>query len=378
MLSGINLTVLMGRQVPRPISSELISALQSVEVSLADAERSGFQVVFQVAQQDHSSRGHRRWAGNPLFSVYNRVILVVTVAGSARVLMDGVITNQQLSPNPQPGLSTFTITGEDVSVMMDLEERSEAHACQDEATITRMILARYTRYGIAPKVIVPAFVDRPTKNERVPFQQGTDLAYLNEMAQRFAHVFHVTPGPGVGANTAYWGPPLKDSRPQKALSLNMGAWSNLASVAVENDALAATAVRGTVQDRRSNQVRPLREDRSDRHRLSRQSALQEQPHRRTTQFRQSGRETAQADALAQAITDRSVDDVVNVKGELDTVRYGDILQVRRAVALRGVGQPHDGLYYVRAVTHTLKPGSYGQRFTLSREGTGSTVHKVRL
>ncbi|MEG4164627.1 MULTISPECIES: hypothetical protein [unclassified Microcoleus] len=40
---------------------------------------------------------------------------------------------------------------------------------------------------------------------------------------------------------------------------------------------------------------------------------------------QTGQETAQADGHAQAITDRSVDDVVTVTGELDTLRYGALL-----------------------------------------------------
>ena len=35
----------------------------------------------------------------------------------------GIITHQQLSPGNDPGSGTLTVTGEDVSVMMDLEEK---------------------------------------------------------------------------------------------------------------------------------------------------------------------------------------------------------------------------------------------------------------
>jgi len=35
-----------------------------------------------------------------------------------------------------------------------------------------------------------------------------------------------------------------------------------------------------------------------------------------------------------------------------------------------------GLYYVKKVTHTIKAGQYKQKFTLTREGTGSTVPVV--
>lgn len=376
MVLGINLTLMIGKEVAKPVTRQLIEALQTVEVSHSDEGRSGFQIVFQVGRSDRNDLQDYRLISNPIFEVYNRVILVVTTGASAEVLIDGIITNQQLSPNPEPGKTTFTITGEDVSVMMDLTEKSEGHAAQDEATIARMILKEYEKYGIIARVVTPKFVDRPTSNERIPTQQGTDLAYLKQIAERFAFVFYVTPGPSVNTNIAYWGPPQKQTRPQKALTVNMGSFTNVASVNFQNDAMTATAVEGSVQDRQSNQIRPVQQSRSDRPNLARRPALQTQQQRRTRQFRQTGRDSAQADARAQAMADRSVDNVVTVSGELDTIRYGDFLHVRGLVGLRGVGYSYDGLYYVKNVTHKLARGLYKQGFTITREGLGSTVRGV--
>ena len=42
----------------------------------------------------------------------------------------------------------------------------------------------------------------------------------------------------------------------------------------------------------------------------------------------------------------------------------------------GAGFSYDGFYYVRRVTHTLKPGEYRQSFTLSRDGTGALLPVV--
>ena len=184
------------------------------------------------------------------------------------------------------------------------------------------------------------------------------------------------PGPVVGVNTAYWGPPQKQTRPQKALTVNMGSFSNVASISFQNDATSATTVEGNVQDRRTNQVRPVQENRSDRPPLAAKPALRNQRHRQVRQFRETGRDSAQADSRAQAITDRSVDNVVTVSGELETIRYGDLLKVRGTVGLRGVGYSYDGLYYVQSVTHQLSRGQYKQSFTITREGLGSTVQKV--
>jgi hypothetical protein len=75
---------------------------------------------------------------------------------------------------------------------------------------------------------------------------------------------------------------------------------------------------------------------------------------------------------AQAKVNQSNEDIVTVSGELDTVRYGDLLQLRGLVDLRGVGYTYDGTYYVKTVTHQIRKGDYKQNFTLTREGIGST------
>jgi len=46
------------------------------------------------------------------------------------------------------------------------------------------------------------------------------------------------------------------------------------------------------------------------------------------------------------------------------------------VGLRGVGLSYDGLYYVQKVTHTIRAGDYKQKFSLTREGLGSTIAAV--
>ena len=76
---------------------------------------------------------------------------------------------------------------------------------------------------------------------------------------------------------------------------------------------------------------------------------------------------------AAAELNRSVDDGVTATGELDGVRYGHVLRARGLVGVRGVGDTYGGLYYVKSVTHRIRPGSYKQSFTLTRDGTGATL-----
>ncbi|MBD2099875.1 phage late control D family protein [Leptolyngbya sp. FACHB-261] len=378
MAPGIQLTLLIGPTVPRPAPAALVEALQSVEVTHSDAGRSGFQLVLKLGRSGSTDLQDYKLLKDPLLQPFNRLVLTVTLNARVQVLMDGIITNQQFSPNVTPGGSTLTITGEDVSLMLDLEEKSVGHPAQDETIIATQILSQYSRYGLLPEIVKPPVVDRPSITERLPVQLVTDLQYLQALAQRYAYVFYVTPGPKVGTNTAYWGPPKRKTQPQRALSVNLGPQTNVESLNFENNALSATTIEGRVQDRKTNRQLPVQDLTSDRIPLVKQPALQSQSRVRRIQFRETGRDNLQASAYAQAMIDRSVDEVVSVSGELDTLRYGDLLQPRGVVGLRGVGYSYDGRYYVKKVTHRLRHGEYKQSFTITREGLGTTDLRVRV
>jgi hypothetical protein len=368
---GTHLTLLIGPTVAVPAPLPLMEALQSIEVTHSDEGRSGFQITFQVGRSGPFDLVDYQLLNNPLLRPFNRVILIVTFNVMPRVLMDGVITHQQLAPTTQPGASTLTVTGEDVSLMMDLEEKSAEYPAMDETIIANLLILTYAQYGLIPLVIPPLVLDPPIPIDRIPVQQGTDLSYLRQMAVRFGNVFYVTPGPAPFTNIAYWGPPIRIGVPQSALSMNMGPDTNVTTLNFQNDALAPTLISGQVQDRETNQTMPVKTFASTRIPLSSQpSWLTNQPNVRTTQFRASGLNTMQAFARAQGMTDASTD-TVTANGDLDAMVYGDILQARTLVGLRGVGYNYDGFYYVKNVTHSIRKGSYNQRFTLTREGVGS-------
>ena len=304
------------------------------------------------------------------------MLLLVTFGGPPKVLMDGVITQRELIPGSTPGAGTLTVTGEDVSVMMDLEEKNAEHPAQAENVIATLLIASYPTYGLIPQVIPPSLIDTPTPIERVPAQQGTDLAYLNVMAARFGFVCYVIPGPAPMTNTVYWGPPVRTGPPQRALTVDMGADTNVEQISFRSNGLAPTKVRGVVQDRDSNQAVTVQSAASLRVPLSAQPDWLTLPSIRTTLARGSGLTATQALARAQGTADASTDSVT-ATGTLDALRYGDLLTARGLVGLRGAGYTHDGLWYVQRVTHRIRRGEYTQAFTLTRDGSGSTIPAVQ-
>lgn len=376
---GAHLTLLVGPTIAVPAPMAITEAIERVEVTHTDTGRSGFQVTLQATRTGAFGLIDYPLLRHPLLRPFNRVILLVTLNAFPRVLMDGIITRQDLDPTERAGAATMTVTGEDVSVMMDLEERTAEHPAQPDAAIAAKVILTYAKYGLVPVVMPPLLSDVPLPIERVPVQRGTDLSFLEQLARRYGHVFFIAPGPTPFTNTAYWGPPPRLGIPQRALSVNMGHLSNVETITFGSNALAPARVSGTTEDARTGRTLPLRTVTSLRPPLVTQPAALAHPAHVRTRLPEtaSGLSYAQSLARSQAATDTASDDVVTATGEFETARYGDVLQARALVGLRGAGASHDGMYYVRSVTHTISRGSYRQRFTLAREGHGALAPVVR-
>jgi hypothetical protein len=285
--------------------------------------------------------------------------------------MDGFITRHELNSESEPGASTLTITGEDVRVLMDLQETSMSFPNLSPDLRVQAILAKYMAYLGAPPATIPAKVpDLSLVTDRIPGQMCTDLQYIQRLAKATGYVFYVEPKAPM-VNLAYWGPDKHDPIPQSALSVGMGPNSNVDSMRFSYNALKPALVLGFVQDKRVPSPVPFPVVSLPMSRpplVLIPAVIEQQPDvRRLLAHESSSLDLAQALAKAQALTDKENDAVVAM-GELDAVRYGHLLRPRRTVGVRGAGARNDGQYQVKEVTHMIKKGEYRQSFRLEREG----------
>ena len=382
--AAVYLTLELGKkQALKPAPRVLIEALKTVEVTHKDEGRSGFQLTFEVGRNRHSAE--KNILDYPLLihnhlEPFSRIRIQVSVGATAHVLMDGTITNHQFSPSSEAGGSTFTVTGEDISVMMDIEDKTARFPRRRADNIVRELLSNYRKdYGILPDIQRPSQQDQPRRHGRIPAQQTTDLKYINQLAKQHGCVFFVTPAPrrgknkkGPHQNIAYWGPPQRNQQTQPPLSFNMGAYTNVESVSFQYNALGPVKMSGYARNKKPITV-PATERKPP---LSKRPAITHQDHVRVQKFRLPGRRRNQALINAQTTVDKSVDSVVSANCEIDTSRYGSVVLLRGVVSLRGVGHSYDGLYYVKSVTHKLSQGDYKQSLALTRDGLGTTIKKV--
>ena len=372
MHKGIYMTLMVGPVVPIPVPKPVLDALTSVTVTTAAGTPSGFQLTFTL---NNRSPLHTLFliagAQTPLL----RVIIVVTINGSPNVLMDGVMTNQQVSPGSKPGESTLTITGEDLTKVMSLIDFSGIPypAMPPEARVA-LIIAKYAAFGMIPLVIPSLFTDFPIPVERIPIHQGKDLEYIQQLAAEVGYVFYIDPGPVPGTNVAYWGPEIKVGVPQPALNYDMDAMTNVESLSFNFD--GANTILPIVLIHNSLTKVPIPIPIPNLNPLQPPLGLIPAPITNFTVLKETAKLSPMAAiGVGLAVAARSAD-AVSGNGTLDAVRYGRLLKARQLVGVRGVGTAFDGLYYVKSVTTTLKQGELKQSFQLTRNGLVSITPKV--
>ncbi len=365
---GIRLMLLAGATIPTPAPASVMSAITSVEVTNNEETGDGFQLSLTMAKgkiPDYTV------LGGGTFNLFNRVIVAVFMGVMPEVLLDGVITNHQLSPSAEPGQSTLTLTGRDLTQMMDLEEVNERYPNQPDSVIVMRLLAGYARYGLIPEVTPTTEI--PLEIDRVTRQAETDLVFIRRLAERNGFVFHIEPVT-MGVSRAVWGSASRVGLPQPALSFNLGSATNVKTLNFTQDGLSTSSVQASFIEPFTRTVIPLPALPPLR---VPPLALTPTPSRRVTLRRDTANQGAQSTAREMLSSITNQPDTVSASGTLDTARYGHVLRARKLVGLRGAGLSYDGNYYVKSVTHNLSRGEYTQNFTLSREGTRPLFPLVR-
>lgn len=372
MLKGMHLTLLAGPVVPFPVPQPVLEALTEVEVTSATGTAGGFQLKFTIQNKSPLQQAFLVAATRmPLM----RVILVVTINLIPHVLMDGVITTQEISSGEQPGESTLTITGEDLTKVMDLQsfDGLPFPAMPDNLQVTA-ILAKYAVFGMTPLTIPPIAFDVPIPTMRIPSQQGTDLNHILDLAKKAGYVFHVEPGPVPGTNTAYWGPQIKVGVPQPALNVDMDFDRNVESLTFQFNSTKKDLPIVMIHNALTKVPIPI--PIPDINPLQPPLGLVGPPVTKLSMLKASGKLSAPA-ALNEGLKASSESmEAVTASGSLDVSRYGRLLKARGLVGVRGAGLAFDGLYYVESVSTTIKRGSCKQSFRLTRNGLVSITPAV--
>jgi hypothetical protein len=360
---GLHLELRIGKEVPVPAPYEVMDSLISLSVTNNDRQPDGFQMDFNIGKDTLLDYGLLK---SGILDAPNRVIITALFGLLPQVLIDGIIDDLQVESSNEPGKSKLRVMGKDISMKLSFEDQSAIHPQQRDSDIVRQILFKA---GFIPEVTETK--DIPVEIERISTQQCHNLKFIRKLAKRNGFVFYLEPTKVPGLNIAYWGPESRRGPPQPALTMNMGAQTNMDTPPnFQYDAMGPTALEVTIMDPFTRQPIQIPIPASVLPSLTSSPA---KPLRRV--LSRDAANLSFASALQKAVAGASESsDAIRAIGEVDAVRYGCALRARRLVNVRGAGQSYDGTYYVQQVTHNIKRlprGEYKMRFTLTREGRGA-------
>ncbi|MGZ4215250.1 MAG: hypothetical protein ACXVHB_16135 [Solirubrobacteraceae bacterium] len=369
MASELTLSLMMGNTVdpvPRPVIEALIEA--TVTVGSGGTTPSGFDLKFATSKDSEITIDLLR---SGFFDPPTRVVIAVTLRGATSVLMDGVITQQDVVPSDESGKSVLSIKGEDLTRMMDVTDLGPFPlfpAMPAEARVALMLAKYIPLYRIVPLVIPSVLIDVPDPVETIAHQSGTDLAYINTLADQVGYTFYLQPGPTPGVSTAYWGPKLQTAIPflpePTPFAIDWDGRSNIESLQFSFDGFKKTLFYVWVQI--PDVPVPLPIPVPDVTPLSPPLGQKDPlPLKITPLPGLGGYSPIQAAVIALAKAADAAN-VISGQGSLDVLRYGSVLMARTLVEVRGAGITFDGQYFISSVTHNIRPGSYKQSFTLQR------------
>lgn len=377
LAKGIQMTLMMGPVIPLPAPRVVMDALDSVEVHTSDGAASGFQLKFEFNSKSALNQIFLIAAGTgtSMATPPLRVLLVVTLNGTPQPLFDGVMTNVEVQAGSQGSAGSVTVTGEDLTKVMDMQDFSGLPfpAMPIEARVA-LLCAKYAPFGIIPLPIPILFPDVPIPIDKIPAQKGTDLQYIRQLAGDVGYVFYIDPGPAPGTNVAYFGPTIKVGVPQPALNLDMDALTNVESLSFSFDPTKGVLPIVFIQNQLTRVPIPIP--------IPNLNPLQPPLGAIPTPISNLKilKDTAKMNpmqAISKGLSEASKSqDSVSATGSLDVLRYGRVLKARGLVGVRGAGIAYDGLYYVQSVKSTLKRGEFKQSFTLTRNGLVSITPKV--
>lgn len=377
--TNVRLELKIGDKVTRPVPAHVVAAIESLEIRQGDDGPSSWQIVFKIGRISREDVSDFSLFRDETIKLFNRIVMILHLYSEKKVLMDGLITQIQMQPSDEPGASRLTVSGEDIGVHMDFKEKQRSFSDKTLREVIEEIVNEYffwfegnIDFSAADPIILDSRPD-PALN-----QDKTDRSFLAEQASSNGYVFFIRPTDIPEKNKVYWGKRLRMSgqNQSKPLSCQFGAFSNVESISFSYGGMQAFAMSGEVLERdgqttfiKSNTLTldpALAQDTK--------SAIRKTKLLRSTNDMSVG----QAKAALQAEIDSAAVNIVTASGTLDTSRYGAVLEAGVIVAVRGVGYTFNGNYYVKSVTHSIKPGSYKQQFTLEREGVGSTIKTVSI
>jgi phage protein D len=347
----------------QPASEDLIDVIQRMEVE--DHTEMADMVRLSVAISIRDGCGSWNVVDQDTFPRLAKLRIDVNVgSGKTEPLIEAYVIETNADFANQPGQSVLNVVAMEPTVKMNLKETVQPWPNMADSDIAEQI---FGNYSFQP--VVDATQPSRDENDHTEIQRGTDIQFLQQLAQRNGYECYVELNPETGQVEGHFHAPRLQQQPQGVLSVNMGDATNVNSFSARFDMIRpATAQAGNV-DIHSQEDQTGDSDSLGDTALGSTSTIPTDDSRQVLISGLGLSETGELQTAAQAEVDRS-SWAITAEGEVNTVAYGSVLRAKRPVLVRGAGRQFSGTYYVERVLHSFTGDGYTQQFSLRRNADG--------
>ena len=342
--------------------------LREVSVDVARAEAATATLTFDTRRNE---QGLWDVQDKNLIVPWARVEIDAVFGSEKQPVFHGYVRETRGEYPAERGSATFTVTCQDVSMLLDREQRRKQHAREDRPRSDQQILAE-----ILKQSGLRACIDNDPGMSGITQlnQDDTDIRLLRKRAEANGYELIFYPG-DEGCDFVYFGRMRLSATPQPTIMVYAGPASHAAQVSVREDAMQPDRIVVQFADRENDRA-VTEEPRPETEVLGRERLTSE--NRGLPSFVRQLSGEAGDDQTVLGIRARAQSAEADLRrvvaeGELDGSTYGHVLQVGLPVGLDGVGDRHSGIYYVDRVTHVFDASGYRQQFTLLRNAVGDNL-----
>lgn len=337
---------------------DLFLDLLEMEVEEDHRLASVFRIRLAMRLQDD---GTWKYLDDPRLQLWAKVEVKVSIDDNSTSLIIGYVTNIDAHIDKDENSSYLELKGMDATCLMNLEEKIQDWPNQSDSDIASAVFSKYN---------LTAQVDdtQVTHDDTVAtiIQRETDIQFLKKLARRNGYECVVR------GNTGYFVAPVLTGQPQPVLAAYFGPDTNLDSFDASILGAKPTQVEMHQIDTIEKQIVDASGTQGQQSQLGENSFTTFSPPGGATSktFVRHALGTGQQEmqALCQAISDEA-EWFIEAHGEVDAVVYGNILQSRQLVPIKGVGEMFSGMYYVTNVKHSFNLEHYIQKFKARRNAT---------
>jgi phage protein D len=334
---------------------DFFASLLEMEVEEDHRLATAFRIRLALTKQ-----GDGLWAflDDERVQLWNKVKITVNLADEDEELVDGYMTQIKPHLDRDEDKSYLEIIGLDATCLMSVEEKISDWPSKSDSDIAREIFMSYS---------LPAEVDDTLviHDEVVStiIQRETDIQFLKRLARRNGFECFVKGGMG------YFRKPVLTDAPQPLLSAHFGGETNLVSFDATVDALRPTTVEMHQIDVIAKELQNVVVESTDQLALGRDAALSVEIPNGITAKMIVKHAPATGQPEMENLSRAQFDEAswfIQGRGEVESTVYGAVLQTRKLVPIKGIGELFSGVYYVTNVRHLFSNGRYTQHFTARR------------